>query len=330
MASTPSIDDAPWLVGDVGSTNARFGLAIVDDGAVRLREAARLPCADHQGLVEAVEAYLARLGGPRPRVAAIAVAAPPTGDRIALTNLNWSFSISEARRALGLERLEILNDFTALSLSLPWLPAEDLVQLGGGEAVPDAPLAVIGPGTGLGASGLIKADDRWIALSGEGGHASFSPVTEREIDIARVLRRRYGHVSWERLLSGPGLVNLYEALAELAGGTAKPLAPSEVTARGMDRSDPLCVEALDVFCGALGTAAGNLALALGARGGVYIGGGIVPKLGEFFYKSAFRRRFEEKGRFADYLAAIPTRVIVSDYPALIGAAIALRAPSISP
>src|SRR5690606_20237443 len=151
--------------------------------------------------------------------------------------------------------------------------------------VPGAPLAVIGPGTGLGASGLIKADDRWTALSGGGGHASFSPVTQRVLDITRVLRRRYGHASGARLLSGPGPVNPYEARVELAGGTAEPLAPTEVTARGMDRSDPLCGEALDVFCGALGTAAGNLALTLGARGGVYIGGGIVPKLGEFFYKS---------------------------------------------
>lgn len=325
MVSSPSSSDAPWLVGDVGSTNARFGLATA---SVAVRDVAGLRCVDHPGLAEAVEAYLAKIPGPRPRVAAIAVAAPPTGDRLTLTNHPWSFSISETRAALGLDRLEILNDFTALALSLPSLPPGELVQVGGGNAVVGAPMAVIGPGTGLGVSGLIRTGDRWTALTGEGGHAAFSPVADRELDITRILRRRFGgHVSWERLLSGPGLVNLYEALAELEGRTPESLSPETVARRGADRSCPLCGEAIDIFCGTLGTAAGNLALILGAQGGVYIGGGIVPKLGPFFAESDFRRRFEEKGRFADYLAAIPTYAITAEYPALIGAAIALRAPS---
>ena len=320
-SSDPS--DARWLVGDVGSTNARFGLVAAGDPSASLRDVASLRCADYPGLAAAVEAYLAQVPGPRPRVAAIAIAAPPTGDRLSLTNHPWTFSISETRKVLGLDRLDILNDFTALSLSLPVLPTEDLVQVGKGRPTAGAPLAVVGPGTGLGMSGLIWTGDRWTPLSGEGGHAAFSPVTEREMDIARALKRRYGHVSWERLLSGPGLVNLYEVLAELAGKTPEPLMPKDVSKRGMEQSCPSCSEALDVFCGALGTAAGNLALTLGARGGVYIGGGIVPKLGEFFHRSAFRRRFEEKGRFGRYLAAIPTYVITARYPALTGSAIAL-------
>jgi glucokinase len=321
--------DACWLVGDVGSTNARFGLVAAGDRSAALRDVASLRCADYPGLAAAVEAYLARVPEPRPRVAAIAIAAPPTGDRLSLTNHPWTFSISETRQVLGLDRLDILNDFTALALSLPVLPMEDLVKVGEGSPTADAPLAVIGPGTGLGVSGLIKTGDRWMALTGEGGHAAFSPVTEREMDVARMLKRRYGHVSWERLLSGPGLVNLYESLAELTGQAPEPLSPRDVSKRGMERSCPICGEALDMFCGTLGTAAGNLALTLGARGGVYIGGGIVPKLGDFFQRSAFRQRFEEKGRFADYLAAIPTYVISARYPALIGSAIALLAPAVS-
>lgn len=326
-SSVPS--DAYWLVGDVGSTNARFGLVLAGDRSAALRHVISLRCANYPGLAAAVEAYLAQVRGPRPRVAAIAIAAPPNGDRLSLTNHPWTFSISETRRVLGLDRLDILNDFTALALSLPVLPPEDLVKIGEGSSTADAPLAVIGPGTGLGMSGLIKTGDRWMALTGEGGHAAFSPVTEREMDVARILQRRYGHVSWERLLSGPGLINLYESLAELAGQAPESLSPGDVSKRGVERSCPICSEALDMFCGSLGTAAGNLALTLGARGGVYIGGGIVPRLGGFFQESAFRQRFEEKGRFAGYLAAIPTYVISARYPALTGAAITLLAPAVS-
>jgi len=187
----------------------------------------------------------------------------------------------------------------------------------------DAPIGLIGPGTGLGVSGLVWSGQRWLPLQTEGGHVSFAATSEREWALSRVLQRRFGHVSPERLLSGPGLVNLYTALAELDAWPAPALQPAQITARGLAATCPHCREALDLFCAALGTAAGNLALSLGARGGVYIGGGIVPRLGDFFDRSAFRARFEAKGRFSAYLAAIPTWVITAENPALRGVATAL-------
>jgi glucokinase len=310
----------PDLVADIGGTNARFALATPEG---RIESERILSGADYPDLIQAASAYLRDLPGPRPRRAAVAVATPVTGDWIQFTNSPWSFSTEAARQALGLERLLILNDFTALALALPLLGPDERRQVGGGTAVTEAPIGLIGPGTGLGVSGLVWSGHHWIALETEGGHVTFSAASEREWAIYRVLQRRFGHVSPERLLSGPGLINLYTALAEIQGWPAEDLAPADMTERALAGSCPHCVEVLEIFCGALGTTAGNLAITLGARGGVYIGGGIVPRLGDFFDRSAFRARFEAKGRFSDYLAAIPTWVITAKNPALRGAAAAL-------
>ncbi len=308
----------PLLVGDVGGTNARFGVvrgANAQPASVRV-----YPCAEFPGIEQAIKAYLDSVDGERPKRAAIAVATAVTDDWVEMTNHVWRFSIEETRRALGLKQLVVLNDFTALAMALPQLTPADLRQVGGGEAVPGTPLALLGPGTGLGVSGLIPADGRWVPLQGEGGHVSFSPVGEQEIEILRILSRRYEHVSAERLLSGPGLVNLYQAHAVLEGVEALPCLPEEITSRGMAQTCVLCSAALESFCAILGTVAGNLTLTLGARGGLYIGGGIVPRLGDYLESSSFRRRFEQKGRFSDYLAAIPSFIIEAEYPALTGAA----------
>ncbi len=308
------------LIADIGGTNARFALA----GANRQPYAEHtLACAGFSGLAAAVASYLQETGGLRPNRAAIAVATPVTGDWIQFTNSHWSFSTKAIQQELGLEKILIINDFTALALSLPLLEAEERRTVGGGEAVAKAPIALIGPGTGLGVSGLVWSGEHWIPLQTEGGHVTFSPVDEREWAISRILQRRFGHVSPERLLSGPGLVNLYMALAELEGWPAEALTPAGITDRALAGACCHCQEVLELFCGALGTAAGNLAITLGARGGVYIGGGIVPRLGEFFDRSAFRSRFEDKGRFGSYLAAIPTWVITAANPALRGVAAAL-------
>ncbi len=308
------------LVADIGGTNARFARV---DAQGRLYGERSRACAAVHHLVTAATAYLATSSEPRPRQAAVAVATPVSGDWIQFTNSAWSFSIEAARQALGLDQLRILNDFTALALALPLLGADERRAIGGGVALADAPIGLIGPGTGLGVSGLVWSGQRWLPLQTEGGHVSFAATSEREWALSRVLQRRFGHVSPERLLSGPGLVNLYTALAELDGGPAQALQPAQITARGLAATCPRCREALDLFCAALGTAAGNLALTLGARGGVYIGGGIVPRLGDFFDRSAFRARFEAKGRFSTYLAAIPTWVISAENPALRGVAAAL-------
>lgn len=310
----------PDLVADIGGTNARF--ALIDANRQPYAEQT-LSCAAFSGLTAAMQAYLAAVGGPRPTQAAVAVATPINGDWIQFTNSDWSFSTEAVGRELGLERLQILNDFTALALALPLLNPDEQRSVGGGTAVEEAPIGLLGPGTGLGVSGLVWSGQDWIPLQSEGGHVTFSPVDQREWAVAQVLQRRFGHPSPERLLSGPGLVNLYQALAEVEGWSAAVLEPAEITDRALAGTCPHCRDVLEIFCGALGTAAGNLAITLGAQGGVYIGGGIVPRLGDFFDRSSFRARFEAKGRFSSYLAAVPTWVITAANPALRGVAAAL-------
>lgn len=311
------------LLGDIGGTNARLALQA---GTGPPERVARLACEAYPELAEALAAYLAEHArGRAPEAAALAVAAPVTGDRVAFTNSPWSFSIMGLKRRLGLGQLAVVNDFTAAALSVPRLGQEDLVQVGGGTPVPGAPVAVIGPGTGLGVSGLIPADSGWIPLATEGGHATLAPADDREDQVLAAIRRRFGHASAERALSGQGLVNLCAALveagmAEAEPGGVLPGSPEDVTRGALEEGSPLCLAALEMFCAMLGTAASNLALTLGALGGVYIAGGIVPKLGDAFAASPFRRRFEDKGRYRGYLAKIPTRVIVHRAPALLGLA----------
>jgi glucokinase len=317
-----SAASAPRLIADIGGTNARFGL--IDDG--RRRDELVLACADYPDIVSAVEHYLRTVGGPRPAEAAMAIAGPITGDIVRMTNHVWQFSASQTRERLGLRRLIVLNDFTALAMSLRHLPPDSLEPIGGGRVVADSPIAVIGPGTGLGVSGLIPAGGHWIPLQGEGGHVTLAVMNEREIAVLNQLHQRFSHVSAERVLSGPGLVNLYEALCGVEGVVPKTLTPPEVTRRAQEASCRICLEAVNIFCALFGTMAGNLALTLGALGGVYIGGGIVPSLGRLFTSSPFRDRFEDKGRYADYLARVPTFVIRAELPALIGLELAFTEP----
>ena len=310
----------PRLIADIGGTNARFALLAGE----AVRDERVLKVDGYDGIVTAIEAYLdlvgAASGADRPTEAAIAIANPITGDRIRMTNHFWEFSAAETRQALRLGRMIFVNDFTALAMAIRHLPPEELEQVGGGRGTPGAPHALLGPGTGLRVSGLIPAGDHWVPLQGEGGHATLSPANEREMDVIRVLRQRFSHVSAERVLCGPGLVNLYEALCLLDGRAPEDLEPPDVTRRALDGSCRICRETLTMFCGMLGTVAGNLALTLGALGGVFVGGGIVPSLGRFFASSPFRDHFEDKGRFADYLAPVPVWVIHTERPAFIGVA----------
>ncbi len=312
-------DGAPRLVSDIGGTNARF--ALVPFGSARPVQEKNLRCADFPGPVEAARHYLSLVGRPPVREAAIDVATGITGDYVQLTNGPWGFSIEQTRRSLGLDRLYVINDFTALALGVPLLGPDEKRQVGSGEPVPETAIGVIGAGTGLGVSGLLPFRGRWIAVQGEGGHTSFSPMTTHEDAVLQAARMRFGgHVSTERLVSGPGLKTLYETVCQLEGQVPAALEPAQVTERALAGSDRQCSEALELFCAMLGTAAANLAAILGARGGVYIGGGIVPKLGDYFERSGFRRRFEEKGRFRAYVSVIPTYVILADTPALRGLA----------
>jgi glucokinase len=314
--------EAVRLLADVGGTNARFALIRGQHGMPE--QELTLPTIDFPNLADAAEHYLRQSGLPQVLEGAVAIANPITGDWLKMTNHHWAFSVEETRKRLGFERLLLINDFTALALALPAIPQSDLRQVGGSVPVADAALALIGAGTGLGVSGLFPiSPGRWVPIAGEGGHVTLCAATSREAQIIEACRQEHGHVSAERLISGMGLTNLYSAIAKLAHAAAQSLAPADVTQRGLAGSDPLCAEALQTFCAFLGSVSGNLALTLGARGGVYIGGGIVPKLGDYFHRSLFRERFQTKGRFTSYLAPIPAYVIHAQNPAFLGAAIAL-------
>lgn len=310
------------LIADIGGTNARF--AIYRDTGIL--DAQTLQCADYASPAAAAIHYLATLNHkyPAPTEAAFAIAGPITGDLIAMTNHVWRFSLETTRQQLGLQRLFAMNDFTALAMALPHLPQHELEKVGFGQPSKGAPIALIGPGTGLGVSGLLPIGAGparlWWPLQGEGGHSTMAAMNEREAAVLAHLRHRFTHVSAERVISGPGLVNLYGALSAVEGKVPESLEPADITHRAIQGVDRLCREALDMMCGMLGTVAGNLVLTLGALGGVYIGGGIVPKLGRLFVDSPFRDRFEDKGRYSDYLAAVPTYIIRTEHPAFIGLA----------
>lgn len=318
------LDHIPRLLADVGGTNARFAWQAAPGAPV---ESVRiLPCASFPTLQEAITAYLQDLNRPLPAAAGIAIANPVHGDQVRMTNHHWSFSIEQLRGAMGWSHLKVVNDFTALALALPGLPDAARRQVGGSSApMTTGPIALLGPGTGLGVSGLIPAGDgRWLPLEGEGGHVTLAPQTEREWRVCQHLADRFDHASAERAISGQGLVNVYEALANLDGLAVQPHTPADITARALSGQCPVCVEALRMMCALLGSVAGNLALTLGARGGVYLGGGIVPRLGDWLAQTDFRRRFEAKGRFQAYLADVPVWVIhAQESPALQGAAVAL-------
>ncbi len=312
----------PRLLGDIGGTHARWAWQESTESA--LQDIAVQPCRASTTLLDSARTYLAATGHAQPQSAGIGIATAIAGDVVRITNNPWTFSIDELKQSLGVKRCLLINDFTALALSLPGLAPSDLRSVGGGVAVAGAPIALIGPGTGLGVSGLLRsAGGQYCPLSGEGGHATLAAADEHESALLSLLRGRFGHVSAERLLSGPGLVELYRASCELHGRTARNLTPTEVSAAAIDASDPDCIDSAHHFVAFLGTVAGNLALTLGARGGLYIGGGVVPRLGTAFNGALFRQRFEDKGRYLDYLRAIPCWIITASTPALLGASRAL-------
>jgi glucokinase len=318
--SIENFADGPRLLADIGGTNARFGLETGPDkiGAIWVTE-----CAGHPTLSAAISHYLAQsatvaAGGNQVRLAGIAIANPIDGDLVRMTNHHWSFSIEAVRVQFGWDSLTVVNDFKALASSLPYLSQHQKQKVGGGAERAGAAIGLVGAGTGLGVSGLVQMGERWIALDSEGGHSSFAPANEREIDILLFARRHYEHVSNERLVSGIGLTLIHQALADKKKVGAVNISAPEILERGLRENCGLCKESLEIFCEILGTIASNVAITLGAKGGMYIGGGIVLRMGEYFARSGFRQRFEQKGRFSSYMAEIPTYVITEEFPALIG------------
>jgi glucokinase len=302
------------LVADIGGTNARF--AMVEPGGEPLDERT-LAVADHPGLVEAARVYL---GGRNVDEAVIAVATPVETDEVGFTNSPWRFRVSELGRALGVARLAVINDFVAQALAVPHLGPHDLEQLRPGTAAPGRPVGVIGPGTGLGVAGLVPHGGRWLPLATEGGHTSLAPGNARELAVLQHLAGHYPHISKERLVSGPGLVTLATSLAGIDGGTCDVTRPEQVPRRAAAGSCPFCLEATRIFSALLGAAAGDLALTLGARGGIYICGGVCQRLGDLFDRAAFVERFLAKGRMRAYLEPIPVRLILRGDTGLLGAA----------
>ena len=309
--------DGPRLLADIGATHARFAL---ETAPGVLRSVRVLKCDDFSGIVQLLHSYLEDQRGVRINHAAFALANPISGDMIRMTNRDWQFSTDEVRRELGLNTLLIVNDFTALAMALPGLSGKDVLQVGGGTAAASAVIGVLGPGTGLGVSGVIPTLDGFVTLGSEGGHVNFAPADEREFAILQYAWKEWPHVSNERLISGPGMEIIYRALAERNGVKAIARTSPDIISGALEQKDPLCLEVLECFSGMLGGAAANLAVTLGAFGGIFIGGGIVPRMAEWFASSPFRARFEAKGRFTDYLAQIPTYVIMTPNPAFYGVA----------
>lgn len=318
----------PRLIADIGGTNARFALApgaeAGPDAAGPLVTAERhFRVRDFPGLAEAARAYVAELSGQAPAIdeAVIAVATPVDADVIRFTNSPWSFTRDGLKAALGIERLAVINDFAAQATAIPHLGLGDRIAIGGGAALASWPIAVIGPGTGLGAAGLVPTAAGPVVVASEAGHVSFAPHDEVELEILRRLIARFGHVSNERVISGPGLVTLARAMADVSGEAFAAGTPEDITSAAAAGSSAVARDALLVFSGLLGAAAGDLALTFGAKGGVYLCGGLCGKLGRFFDHARFRERFEAKGRLGAFLADVPCYQVINPQTGLIGAAV---------
>lgn len=322
------------LIADIGGTNARFALAPIKQFAagepLKLTEEellvpTALNGAQYETILDAVEAYLAGPAAayPRPEHAVMAIACPTDKDQITMTNHTWSFKVSELKASLGLTSLKFINDYNAMANAIPHMTAEQLIKVGRGEPVHGLPIAVTGPGTGLGLAALAFSDSSPVTLETEGGHAHFAPTDSTEIEILRYLLTKYDRVSNERLISGMGLENIYQGLCVMQGLPIVELSAPDISTAALAKTDTLCEQALARFCAITGSYAGDIALALGAKGGVYITGGIVPRFIDYFKDSEFRARFEAKARLSGFVESIPTYVVVAQQPGLLGSAAVL-------
>lgn len=310
------------LVTDIGGTNARF--ALYDLTTNKLSAITKVLISKDDDLLVLIKNYLANQS-ISVDMACIAIACPiDDTDMVNMTNNNLSFSRSALIKALNLKQLEVINDFTAVSTSIPQLTDKDLVKIGGDDADLNYPIAIYGAGTGLGVSHLIKVNQHWISLSGEGGHTELPMTNEKEDRLLAELRKKFGRVSSERFLSGNGIVNIYQALLNINNQPIEEITPDVIVKKALSNSCPLCLETLTYFCTFMGRFGGNLALTLNTQGGVYIAGGIVPRFIEFFKSSPFRHAFENKGRMSYLVKKIPVYVITHEDPGLLGAGVYLQ------
>lgn len=308
------------LLADIGGTNTRLGL--YDVAARKLLAVQVVPTGADESFIHAARRFLEEADLTRVDIAVVAAAGPKLGGAITLTNQGWRIGETELAESLGARAYMLLNDFEALAYAVPALPDDGTQALGCDESLKgDArgAVALVGAGTGLGVSGLLPAapgaPER--AIAGEGGHITFAPENQREWEIVSALQARFGHVSAERIASGLGLVDSYTAICDLAGRHVGSVDAAAIAAKAAE-GEAEAAEAMQLFAAALGSAAGSVALAFGATGGVYVAGGIVPKWGRAFRADIFRQRFESKGRFKDYLSRVPTRLVTADLAAFAG------------
>lgn len=311
------------LVADIGGTNARFAVADYADGLVTVHDVQNFRAEDFETVRDAASAYLQSVS-LKPKRACFAAAGPVVNGEVSFTNSHWHLSETELLHALELERFVAVNDFYALAAGVPFMGADGFVSVREGSAVLGAPQLVIGPGTGLGQALIVPTDTGPKIITTEGGHVSFAPRTDEEFAVMQFIAREHPRVSVERLLSGRGLVNIHRALCDVANTPRISLQANEITAAAIDKSYPIAVKAVDMFCALLGRVVGDAVLATGALGGVVLGGGILPKIQDVFLASDFTDRFLDKGRMRSYVEPVPVRLIVQDGAALFGAAVALK------
>ncbi len=308
------------LIADIGGTNIR--LAIADKSCdENYRDIQTYQCADYASLAEVIALYIDSNQLAKTNIdACLAIACPVDTDIISMTNLPWQFSQQALKEQLNLQKLTLINDYTAIAMAIPLLNEDQKIKIGGGDVTPNAPIAVCGPGTGLGVANLVSVNEQWHCFSGEGGHVDFAAVDEIDIKVLQQLKNIKARVSYEQLLSGYGLVQIYQALCIINDHAGDKLSAAQISSKALTGSCPTCQQTLAQFCKVLGSFAGNLALTMNSQGGVYIAGGIVPRFVDYVKSSSFRERFEAKGRLSHLTQRTPTFVITEEQPGLLGAA----------
>lgn len=326
MPADAHLDQVPFpvLIGDIGGTNARF--AVVESPTAPILRLPTVHTVDHATIDDAIDAAVVRGAGLRPKSAILALAGPIVGDEVPLTNCDWIVAPKRAIARFDLDEMILLNDFEAQALALPDLEPADVDPIGGGESRPDAVRVVLGPGTGLGVGGLVRARGIWVPVPGEGPHIDLGPVTDRDMAIWPNLERVHGRISAEAVLSGPGMLRLYRGICRTDGVEPTLDSPADVTAAGLAGDDQKAVETLSLFATYLGRVAGDMALIFMAYGGVFLGGGIPPRIAPILKAGAFRAAFEAKAPHDDLLAKMATAIIIKEDAALAGVAAFARAP----
>ncbi len=309
------------LIGDIGGTNARFALA--DPKKPGFSEVVKLKCADFESADLAIREYLDTIGAASPDVVCLAAAGPIVERSVQFTNNHWVISENDLSVEFGTDKVSLLNDFEAIAYSVPFIAGEDRMPVGLPDPVSlesgDFVVGIVGPGTGLGAAGLLRHGDTLVPIVGEASHGGFAPETKAQLDILTKLRERFDRVSSERLVSGQGLENTYWALTQIHGEKKQQLSAAQIFENAHGGSDPRAVEAVQLFYEILGQFAGDLALTLGAEQGVFIAGGIAQRYPEILASSRFRSAFEAKGRHRSLMERIPTQLITHEQPGLLGA-----------